>query len=165
MNPDPHTREVQLRAVERPDLDRFFLFQMDEESNRMAAFVGERPGDRVEFDAHWEKMLSDSGVCMRTVLWRGLAVGYVARFELFGKPSLAYWIGREYWGRGIATSAVREFLRALPERPLYARVASDNVGSIRVLEKAGFTREGRNRGFANARGAEIEESVFRIDRT
>lgn len=162
MAPHAPGPEVQLRDVEGADLERFFLFQMDEESNRVAAFVGERPGDREAFDSHWEEILSDHTSPKQTVLWRGFAVGYVLRFELFGKPSIAYWIGREYWGRGIATGAVREFLRLVPERPLYARVAADNVRSIRVLEKSGFSRERIEKGYAIARGAEIQEFIFRL---
>lgn len=130
----------------------------------MAGFAMENPEDRSAFSAHWNKNLSDPSNQHQTILHSGQVAGYVARFELLGKPSVAYWLGREFWGRGIATEALRLFLPRLAERPLYARVASDNLGSIRVLEKAGFVREGKKTSYANARKMPIEELIFRLDR-
>jgi RimJ/RimL family protein N-acetyltransferase len=50
-----------------------------------------------------------------------------------------------------------------PSRPLHARVASDNVASHRVLEKCGFRVIANERGFAEARSAEIEELMLRLE--
>ncbi len=83
-----------------------------------------------------------------------------------GRPherELTYWIGRSYWGKGIATSALNAFLTVDRSRPLHARVASDNVASRRVLEKCGFRVVATERGFAEARSAEIEEVVLRLE--
>ena len=59
---------------------------------------------------------------------------------------LGYWIGREYWGKGIATEAVRQMIRfgfvELSLHKVHASVLSKNPGSQRVLEKAGLSREG-----------------------
>jgi RimJ/RimL family protein N-acetyltransferase len=76
---------------------------------------------------------------------------------------VTYWIGRSFWGKGIATGALRAFLTVDPARPLHARVASDNVASRRVLEKCGFRVIAHERGFAEARSGEIEELVLRRD--
>ena len=84
------------------------------------------------------------------------------KFEQDGKPEVTYWIGREFWGKGIATKALAEFLGHVPVRPLYARAAKDNVASIRVLTKCGFCVTGEERGFANAQGAEIQELVLEL---
>ena len=56
-------------------------------------------------------------------------------------------------------------MRAWPGRvrPLHARAASDNAGSLRVLRKAGFQVVGTEVAWANARGAEIEETLLRLD--
>ena len=43
-------------------------------------------------------------------------------------------------------------------------MAKDNAGSIRVLDECGFRLVGTERGFANARGAEIEELLFVLSR-
>jgi RimJ/RimL family protein N-acetyltransferase len=76
---------------------------------------------------------------------------------------VTYWVDRAQWGKGIASAALRILLAETSERPPYARAASDNVGSLRVLEKAGFRRVGVNRGFASGRGQEIEETILRLD--
>jgi len=76
---------------------------------------------------------------------------------------VTYWIGRSYWGKGIATCALKAFLTVDPSRPLHARLASDNVASHRVLEKCGFRIVATGRGFAEARSGEIEEFVLRLD--
>lgn len=58
---------------------------------------------------------------------------------------LGYWLGETYWGRGIATFCIKEFIRFLFEqhdiRRIYAEVFSENMASLKVLEKAGFTHE------------------------
>ena len=80
----------------------------------------------------------------------------------FGKPEISYWIDRAHWGKGLATQALSAFLQVLSVRPLYARAAQDNVASIRVLEKCGFIISGYERGFANARGREIDEVLLEL---
>jgi RimJ/RimL family protein N-acetyltransferase len=75
---------------------------------------------------------------------------------------VTYWIGREQWGRGIATRALDEFLEIELTRPLHARAASDNVASIRVLEKCGFSRVGTDRAFAEGRSEDTDEVVLRL---
>ena len=54
------------------------------------------------------------------------------------------------------------FLDDLKSRPLYARATKDNVASLRVLEKCGFTICGDDKAFANARGEEIEEAILEL---
>ena len=88
--------------------------------------------------------------------------GHVLSFEQFGKQEVSYWIAREHWGRGAATAALTEFLRRNPERPLHARAAKDNLGSLRVLEKCRFRICGTDRGFANGRAEVIEEFLLEL---
>jgi RimJ/RimL family protein N-acetyltransferase len=73
---------------------------------------------------------------------------------------VCYWLGNEFWGRGIATEALAAFLQIVTTRPIYAGVAKDNAASIRVLQKCGFAICQHDRGFANARGEEIEEVLM-----
>ena len=86
--------------------------------------------------------------------------GYILNFEQFGKPAVAYWIGKPYWGKGVATRALSAFLGYVKVRPLYARAVKDNVASLRVLEKCGFTVCGEDKGFSDARGQEVEECIL-----
>jgi RimJ/RimL family protein N-acetyltransferase len=98
------------------------------------------------------------------VLWNAQIVGSVHQFPLFQKPSVSYWISREVWGKGIATRALEALLRESAVRPLYARVAEDNLASRKVLEKCGFRVVGEDKGFARFRGAEIKELIYQFDR-
>jgi RimJ/RimL family protein N-acetyltransferase len=127
---------VSLRTVVKPDLDAFFVHQLDPDANEMAAF---RARDKEQHMAHWTKILRDDTVIARTVVFDGRVAGNVVSWEQDGKRLVGYWIGKQYWGRGIATEALAKFLRVVNKRPLYAYVAVQNIGSIRVLEKCGFT--------------------------
>ena len=84
-------------------------------------------------------------------------------YEEDGKSEVSYWIGKTYWGQGIATRALADFLAHVNRRrTIYARVAKDNLGSIRVLEKCGFSITGEAKGFANAHGGETEELILEL---
>ena len=128
----------------------------------MAAFTPLDPADRHAFDARWRRIRADEDIVARTILVDGAVAGSISCWrdpELPG-PEVTYWLGRAYWGRGIATEALALFVAELPPGPFYGRCAADNMGSRRVLETAGFEELGRDRGFANARGGEIEELLF-----
>lgn len=109
--------------------------------------------------------MNDPIILMQTILLDGNVAGSVVYFEQLGEPSVSYWIGREFWGRGIATRALNEFLKQVTVRPLYARAAKDNVPSLRVLAKCGFTICSEDKGFSNARSEEVEEFVLRLEVT
>lgn len=152
-----------LRPVQTADLEIFFAQQLDPQANWMAAFTAPDPADRAAFDAHWARILNDAAVLMRTICLGQAVAGHVASFERWGEREVTYWLGREYWGRGLASAALRAFLCEDLHRPLAARAALDNAASLRVLEKCGFIRLRVERGFADARGAEIDEAVLRLD--
>jgi len=160
----PRTTEVSLRDVAESDLSIFFEHQRDPVANFMAAFTARDPADMDAFAAHWKRILSDDTVAVKTIVFEGKVVGSVAKFvdKDFGKPEITYWTGKEYWGMGLATQALSKFLGEIRVRPIYGRAAKDNVASIRVMEKCGFTISGYGRGFANARGKEIEEAILEL---
>lgn len=129
-----------LRAVEPADLEAFYAHQADVDAAASAAF---RPRARPDFMRHWhEKVLGDAGVIVRTVLEHGTVAGNVCAFQEEERWLVGYWIGREHWGRGVATRALQQFVALVPARPLHAIVAAGNAGSIRVLQKCGFARTG-----------------------
>ena len=153
---------IRLREVLDQDLPIFFSHQQDAEAVYMAAFTSKDPSDEAAFTAHWERIRASEQVTIQTILCGDEVAGHVASFTEEGDRELTYWIGREHWGRGVATAALASFLGVESERPLYARAAKDNFGSIRVLEKCGFVLSGEETGFANARGKEIEEVVLKL---
>src|SRR5262245_17084043 len=153
------TSNVLLRDVTEGDLPIFFEQQRDPAANRMAAFTAKDPADRAAFMAKWAKILADDSITKRPILFGEQVAGNIGAFVApwSGQLEVTYWIGREFWGKGIATKALVVFLGAVKDRPLYARAAKDNIASLRVLEKCGFTIVGYERGFANARGEEVEQ--------
>jgi RimJ/RimL family protein N-acetyltransferase len=153
---------ITLREVEPSDLDAFYLHQLDPEAIRLAAFVGENREDRAVFDAHWNKILQAPQNTNRTVLAEGQVAGYIACFPQEENLEVTYWLGREFWGKGVATEALQQMLQLVTARPLTARAATDNFGSIRVLQKCGFKIIGKNQGFANGRGEDTEEWILRL---
>ncbi|MEZ6241647.1 MAG: GNAT family N-acetyltransferase [Phycisphaerales bacterium] len=157
--------DVRLRLVEPSDMETLFAHQLERDATRMAAFTSENPSDRAAFEAHWARILGNPEIVVRTITLAedGAVVGHVASFMRGDEREVTYWIGRDHWGRGIATAALRLLLEEVGERPLHARAAKDNIASVRVLEKCGFRLVGYERGFANARQQEIEEAVFVLE--
>jgi RimJ/RimL family protein N-acetyltransferase len=160
------THDILLRDVMESDLPLFFEQQLDTDANYMAAFTSKDPTNSDAFMAHWRKILSDKAITIniKTILFGGHVAGHVLCYqdEEFGHPEVSYWLGKPYWGKGIATRALSAFLDDLNVRPLYARAVKDNIASIRVLEKCGFAICGEGKGFANARGQEVEEFILRL---
>ena len=162
--PTPDTSDMPLRDVMRSDLPIFFDQQLDPDANHMAAFTAKDPSDRDAFLAHWSRILGDETITIQTILFDGQVAGSVLSYvDEDGQLEVSYWIGKPYWGKGVATRALSAFLKHIEVRPLYARAAKDNIGSLRVLEKCGFARIGEDKGFANARSEEIEEFILRLD--
>lgn len=133
------SNDIRIRDVQPDDLPIFFEQQLDADATRMAGFPSR---DRAAFDAHWaSNILGNPTAVTQTVLLNGEVAGYMGSWQQDGARLVGYWIGKEYWGRGVATEALARFLRIVTTRPLLAHVAPHNVASIRVLEKCGFRLE------------------------
>ena len=148
-----------LRDVEPSDLDAFFEHQSDPEAAAMAVFPAR---DREAFYAHWRRLLADDSLVNRTIVDGGAVAGNINCWEQDGRRFVGYWIGREFWGRGLATMALAELAAEIPERPLHAWVAASNVGSIRVLEKCGFVPIERHAEHNESAGRVVEEILYRL---
>lgn len=94
--------------------------------------------------AHWAKIMADDTIMIKTILFTGQIAGHILSHGWFGQLEISYWIGKEYWRKGIATKALTVFLGQQKVRPLYARAVKDNIASIRLLEKCGFTIVGED---------------------
>ena len=156
--------EIALRAVRDDDLDTLYDLMRDPVAVRMAAFTAEDPDDRAAFDAHLVRLRTTPDILVRAVTVDGVFAGTVGAFAVGDDTEITYWLGRDWWGRGVATRAVELLLALVPVRPITARAASDNAGSLAVLRKVGFRPVGKEVAFATARGEEIEETVLRLDR-
>jgi RimJ/RimL family protein N-acetyltransferase len=154
---------LRLRLFEPRDADAIFEWMRDPEAIALAAFTAENPDDRGAFDAWLARNIANPSVVHRMIEGDGGTVGTISSFVMEGDREITYWIDREHWGSGIATRALEAFLAEHPERPLFGRTAAHNVGSARVLERAGFVRVGTDRGYANGVGTEIDEHIHRLD--
>jgi RimJ/RimL family protein N-acetyltransferase len=151
---------VTLRDVVEEDLPIFFEHQRDPDANRMAAFPAR---DRESFFAHWHKILVDPSGVIKTIVADGVVAGNVLTFVHEGEREVGYWIGREHYGKGIATRALAALLASFPERPLFAHVARHNPASIRVLEKCGFKVVGTEADFATLDGQPVVGVILKLD--
>lgn len=154
--------DIRLRPTEISDLDFLFQFQLDKEGGYLAAFMPKDPTDKSAYLSKYTKLLDDPTVNNQTIVIGNTIVGSIAKFVMEGDAEITYWIDRIFWGKGIATKALKELLVIETARPIFARVAFDNFGSQKVLEKCGFIKIGSDRGFANARQTEIEEFIYKL---
>jgi RimJ/RimL family protein N-acetyltransferase len=141
-----------LREVREDDLDVFFEQQREPEGVAMAVFPAR---EREAFDAHWRRVLANDSNVVRTIEVDGEVAGNMGSWEQDSRRLVGYWLGRKFWGRGLATAALAEFVQELETRPLHAWVAASNVGSIRVLEKCGFVRVGEHT-------TDVEEYLYEL---
>ena len=153
---------ITLAETVKDDLNAFFQFQLDEEANYLAAFTSKNPNDKTAYIEKYSKFLTDPTIHMRTIKVKDEILGSIAKFVMENDAEITYWIDRKYWGQGIATTALKNFLKLEQTRPISGRVAFDNYGSQKVLEKCGFVKIGKEKGFANARQAEIEEYIYKL---
>jgi RimJ/RimL family protein N-acetyltransferase len=152
-----------LREVRDEDLGLLFEQWADPVAVQMAAFTAPDHMDRDAFERRWSRLRADETVINRAIVVEGEVAGTIGSWGDPGEREVTYWIGRSFWGKGIATCALKALLIVDPSRPLHARVACDNVASYRVLEKCGFRVVATQRGFAEARSGEIEEFVLRLE--
>jgi RimJ/RimL family protein N-acetyltransferase len=149
-----------LRDVEEGDLDAFYAQQREPQATRMALFPAR---DREAFYAHWQRILTDETVTKKTIVHDGEVAGNVLCWPQDGQHLVGYWLGREFWGKGLATRALAELVDEVTARPLHAWVAKSNVGSVRVLEKCGFVVAGARAEVDERLGERIEELLFELD--
>jgi [ribosomal protein S5]-alanine N-acetyltransferase len=154
--------QIKLRPTESSDLELLFQFQCDKEAGHLAAFMPKDPTDKAAYMAKWTKLLADPTINNRTILLGETIVGSIAKFVMEGDAEITYWIDKTFWGKGIASSAVYDFLEIEKTRPLFGRTAFDNFASQKVLEKCGFVKIKTDKGFANARQTEIEEFIYKL---
>lgn len=156
------SNDIQLRDVIESDLLIFFEQQRDPEATQMASFPSR---EKDAFMSHWTKILADDddSVKIQTILYKGDVAGNIVCFRQLGELEVGYWLGKEYWGKGIASRALQKFLKQIKTRPLYAHVAKHNIASKRVLEKCGFTIAAEDRFFSQFFGQHIEEYILKLD--
>ena len=151
--------QILLRDVIEADLPILYEQQLDPDATAMAAFPSR---DRGAFLAHSARIMSDESIIFKAIIFDGQVAGSMLSWVMEGEREVGYWLGKEYWGQGIATQALAQYVAIVKTRPLYAHVARHNIGSRRVLEKCGFQVIGEDT-YINPAGAEVEEIILKLD--
>ncbi|TLP97561.1 GNAT family N-acetyltransferase [Nesterenkonia salmonea] len=154
--------EITLRDVQAEDLDQFFAFQQDADAAHMAGFAPTNPKDRSIFDHHWGELLNDKKSLVRTIDVDGQAAGSIAVFRDGDIHEVMFWTDKQFWGNGVTTTAFDQFLEEFTERPLRARVVTDNMGTLKILESRDFKEIGEEQVFSNARAQVVTEKLFEL---
>jgi len=156
------SHQISLRPTTVKDLEKFFQFQLDKEGINLAAFTPKDPTDKTAYITKYTKHLEDPTIKTRTIMVGKQIAGSIAKFVIERDAEITYWIDKKFWGQGVASAALKDFLSIENTRPIFGRVAFDNFGSQKVLEKCGFEKIGADKGFANARQMEIIEFIYRL---
>jgi RimJ/RimL family protein N-acetyltransferase len=154
--------KITIRKARESDLEAFYQHQLNPEYNRMAAFGSANPEDEIAFMDHKNKILRNPTCLFYAIELNLEPIGNIGSFFFDGERDLGYGIAKEHWGRGFATQAVQAFLLIEQIRPLGARAAAHNPGSIRVLEKCGFTFVKTEHGFSDFLQTTVEEKIFSL---
>ena len=149
--------DVLVREVTQDELPVLFDQQLEPDAIQMASFP---PREWDAFLTHWTNILADCNVTKRTILSNGQVAGYILGFEQDGKTHVGYWLGKKYWGQGIATRALKQFLDHVKVRPLYANVTENHIASIKVLKNCGFTITGYKKDITNSHNEHLNEVIL-----
>jgi len=156
--------KIKLRNVRKADLPDLFDQQNDAGAHQMVGITSHEPDDREAYFNKWERILPDPDVNTRAILYDGRIAGNIHCFlaPWSQKWEVGYWLGREFWGLGIASKALKQFLEIEKRRPLFATASAHNKASVAVLEKCGFEKIAKNKVVIERTGREIEEFAFRL---
>ena len=107
-----------LREVRDEDLQVLFEQWADPVAVHMAAFTAPDHMDRDAFQRRWSRLRADETVLNRVIVDDDDVAGTIGSWGDSGEREVTYWIGRSYWGKGIATDALKAFLAVDRSRPL-----------------------------------------------
>jgi len=103
------------------------------------------------------------------IVYQGSVIGSIGISALSGRDSIGYWIGRDFWGRGLATEAcgavIADYFETGSGDVLYSSLLAENTASLRLQKKLGFVHMQNVRTFVVARGEEVDAIDTRLTRT
>ena len=113
-----------MREIRDEDLPLLFEQWADPVAAHMAAFTAPDHMDRDAFERRWSRLRADDTLLNRVIVVDGDVAGTIGSWGDSGEREVTYWIGRSYWGRGIATDALDAFLRVDRPSSVYSRLAT-----------------------------------------
>lgn len=154
---------IELKEFDFSVIPDLFKFHQEPEANQMAAFIRDDYKDYNLFFKRWEQITKNEENTLNLIYCDKTLVGYICAYKLFNEINVGYWLGKEFWGRGIASFALKLFISKFKNKTLFARVAFDNIASIRVLEKCGFSLISEELFYSNFRKIKIKELVYKFN--
>lgn len=151
---------MRTRDLRETDFESLYETQKDPESRWMAGFGFNDFTEKDAFFRHLSRIAENEESIYKVIEHEGQIVGNVGKWNNVQGPELMYEIDKKFRGKGLATSAVKEFLIVFEERPLYAHTTSDNLTSQAVLRKFGFTKYEEIVTFSEIRNSEVLELGF-----
>lgn len=155
-------KEITLIPTVSEHIPHFFEFEKDPVAVNMAAFAT-LATDLDKFTNIWERRLLNPDSSHKTILFQDQIVGGIISYIMDNSRHIGYWIDRNFWGQGIATEALRQFLLTEKTRPITATCVADNLGSRKVLEKNGFKYTHSETHPAPARDNDVEEAFYVLE--
>ncbi|CAK7327078.1 unnamed protein product [Dovyalis caffra] len=159
--------DVSLRSLDLSDIDDFMVWATDE---KVANFCGFEPYTRKEAEDYIQSFVLPHP-WFRAICLNSRPIGTISLTKNSGsdrcRGEIGYLLASQYWGKGIATKAVKMVAKTIfVEWPhlerLEALVDVQNMGSQRVLEKAGFKREGVLRKYCIQNGRSRDMVMFSL---
>jgi RimJ/RimL family protein N-acetyltransferase len=165
--PSDHTvcadHPVSLRPHVHEDADQLAVLLNDPDVTEMTSTIP-YPYARSDAEAFLSSACYDDGNTIRRAIdWRGMLVGSIGLGPRpGGTEEIGYWIGKPYWGKGIASAALEAFLKELAAKgvggPIHAQTVASNEASQHVLLKNGFAYVGEGQCITPARQTEKKPS-------
>ncbi|KAG5061655.1 hypothetical protein AAZX31_01G221900 [Glycine max] len=163
--------EICLRPLQVSDLDDLLVWTSDE---KVAAFCSWDPYSSKDEGINFIQNIASKFLWCRAICLKDRAIGCISLSSnsehdksRSRSAELGYVLGSKYWGKGVATVAVKKVVKAaLSELPHLERIEAlvdvFNVGSQRVLEKAGFQKEGILRKYIFQKGKPRDMVIFSL---
>ena len=163
--------QISLRPMDVSDIDDFMVWATDE---KVTKFCTWEPYTDKEDGIKFIKNIPSHSLWFRAICLQNRAIGAISLCSYAGNDEcraksaeLGYVLGSKYWGKGIVTKAVELVVKIIfDELPYLERIEAlvdvENMGSQRVLEKAGFQKEGVLRKYLFIKGKSRDMISFSL---
>jgi ribosomal-protein-alanine N-acetyltransferase len=166
------TDRLVLRRLEADDLEDLFEYASDPELARYTSWPAhESTDDTREFLNHVLALYKNGEVAPWGVVYKadGKLVGTCGFLDWYldsSRAEIGYALSNAYWGRGLMTEAVRRIIafgfRKMELNRIQGRCEVENIGSSRVMEKAGMKLEGVLREHEYAKGRYLDMAMYSV---
>ena len=167
--------KISLRKFRRTDLDAIMKKFVDKDVIRAIGLDKDLKDITRKFESEWldktikNYRLKKPSVYNLAILLDGEHIGTIGCHKINYEDKnleIGYWIGKDYWGQGYATKALKQYLKEIKKKFDPVRVVAYhftfNPASGRVLEKCGFKKEGTKRKAKKIGKKYVDENIYAL---